>query len=82
MTIATTLAKTATAVYVDKPVSAHDVSIQNNNFTSCFIPFDLVFVYGRTRGASKLAVESNIPVLEWTFLTNADKGSSLFRTCS
>jgi len=64
MTIATTLAKTATAVYVDKPVSAHDVSIQNNNYTSCFIPFDLVFVYGGTRAVSRLAVESNIPMQE------------------
>ena len=60
MTIATTLAKTTTAVYVDKPVSAHDVSIQNNNFISEFNVFDLVFVHGSTRGASRLAVESNI----------------------
>jgi len=64
MTIATVLAKTATAVYMDKPVSAHDVSIQNNYFTSFFIPLDLIFVYGRTRGASKLTVETNIPVQE------------------
>ena len=64
MIIATTLAQTATAVYVEKPVTVHDVSIQKNNSTSCFIPFDLVFVYGRPRGASKLAVGSNIPMQE------------------
>jgi len=46
MAIATTMAKTATAVYVDKPVSAHDVSIQKNNFISEFNVFGLIHVTG------------------------------------
>ena len=49
MTIATTLAKTATAVDVDKLVSAYDVSIQKNNFISEFNVFGLLYKWSASQ---------------------------------
>ena len=78
MTIATTLAKTETAVYVDKLVSVHDVSIQNNNFISELNVSGLLHVNGMRHSCFSDDCRQHVLTQGWMFSAHADKETDYF----